>query len=149
MQIPDSLIIKYFQLATDIHPDEIKNIKNELEDPKINPRDIKMRLAKEITSLYHSAETANLAEEQFKSVFQKKQLPEDIPEVSILSGDTILDVIVKAKLTASKSEARRLILQGGVRLNGEVVTDFLSSNFNNEDLIQVGKRKFAKVIFSS
>jgi tyrosyl-tRNA synthetase len=146
MQIPDSLIIKYFQLATDIHPDEIENIKKELEDPKINPRDIKMRLAKEITSLYHSAEAANLAEESFKSVFQKNQLPEDIPEVSISSADTILDIIIKAKLTSSKSEARRLILQGGVRVNGEVITDFLSSDFKNEDLIQVGKRKFVKVV---
>jgi tyrosyl-tRNA synthetase len=147
MQIPDSLIIKYFQLATDIHPDEIENIKKELENPKINPRDIKMRLAKEITSLYHSDEAANLSEEHFKSVFQKNQLPEDIPEVCISSADTILDIIVKAKLTASKSDARRLILQGGVRLNGEVITDFLSANFKNEDLIQVGKRKFARVVF--
>jgi tyrosyl-tRNA synthetase len=149
MQIPDNLIVKYFQLTTDIHPDEIDKIKESLLKPETNPRDVKMRLAKEITCLYHEKEAADLAEEHFKSVFQKHQLPQDIDAISISSEDNIIDIILKAKLTSSKSEARRLVLQGGVKLNGEVVTDFLNSTFKNEDLIQVGKRKFVRVILKS
>ena len=79
MQIPDDLIIKYFELATDIHPDEIDKIKEELEKGEVNPRDIKMRLSREIVTLYHNDKEAILAEEYFKSLFQKNEIPEDIP----------------------------------------------------------------------
>jgi tyrosyl-tRNA synthetase len=149
MQIPDNLIVKYFQLTTDIHPDEIDKIKESLLKPETNPRDVKMRLAKEITCLYHEKEAADLAEEHFKSVFQKHQLPQDIDLISVSSEDTLLDIILKAKLASSKSEARRLVLQGGVKINGAVATDFLLSTFKNEDLIQVGKRKFVRVILQN
>lgn len=146
MQIPDELIIKYFELATDIHPDEIDKIKAMLETNENNPRDIKMRLAKEIVILYYGNKAASAAEAHFKSVFQNNELPEDIPSVDIVEGENIIDIITKSKLVPSKSEAKRLMLQGGIKVNGEKVSDFENTSLKNEDIIQVGKRKFVKVL---
>lgn len=146
MQIPDELIIKYFELATDIHPDEIDKIKAMLETNEDNPRDVKMRLAKEIVILYHGDKAASAAEAHFKSVFQNNEIPEDIPSVDIVKGENIIDIIIKSKLAPSKSEAKRLMLQGGIKVNGEKVSDFENTPLKNEDIIQVGKRKFVKVL---
>jgi tyrosyl-tRNA synthetase len=145
MQVPDNLIIKYFELATDIHPDEIDKIKEELSSGA-NPRDVKMRLAKEITSLYHGEAEADIAERNFKILFQKNEVPEDIPECKINKDETLIEIITAFKLAPSKSEARRLIAQGGVKLNGEKVTDAAKVSFNNNDILQVGKRKFIKLV---
>lgn len=146
MQVPDSLIIKYFDLATDIHPDEIENIKKSLEDGKTNPRDVKMRLAREIVALYHDETEALAAEEYFKSVFQKKLIPDDIPKVTLdQNASDVVSAIAKAGLAPSKSEARRLVMQGGVKLNGEKLTDVKFASFKDGDVIQVGKNKFAKI----
>lgn len=146
MQIPDELIIKYFELATDIHPDEIDKIKAMLGTNGDNPRDVKMRLAKEIVILYHGDKAASAAEAHFKSVFQNNEIPEDIPSVDIVEGERIIDIITKSKLAPSKSEAKRLMLQGGIKVNGEKVSDFENTSLKNEDIIQVGKRKFVKVL---
>jgi tyrosyl-tRNA synthetase len=145
MQVPDNLIIKYFELATDIHPDKIEKIKEEL-DSGINPRDIKMRLAKEITSLYQGEANAKLAEEHFKSFFQKNEIPEDIPGFILNGHEALLEIITNSGLTQSKSEARRLIVQGGVKVNGEKITDIAKCEFNNKDIVQVGKRKFMRLL---
>jgi len=150
MQIPDNLIIKYFELATDIHPDEIGVIKKQLQDT--NPKDIKMKLAKEITRLYHGDEEANLAEEYFKTVFQKKDIPDDIPEIEvnvdeIISGRTdILKILTTSQIVPSNNEARRLFTQGAVKINGQKVVDFKTLNINNGDVVQVGKNKFLKIL---
>lgn len=146
MQIPDELIIKYFELATDIHPDEIDKIKDMLETNEDNPRDVKMRLAKEIVILYHGEKAALAAEAHFKSVFQNNEIPEDIPSVDIVEGENIIDIITKSKLAPSKSEVKRLMLQGGIKVNGEKVLSFENTPLKNEDIIQVGKRKFIKVL---
>ena len=143
MQIPDNLIIKYYELATDIHPDKIEKIKKHL-DNGANPRNIKMELAREIVSLYHSDEDTKLAEEYFKTVFQSKKIPKDIPNIDISPSDNIVDVIVRAGLSSSKSEARRLIVQGGVKINQNRVTNFNDVVLKNDDTIQVGKKKFVK-----
>jgi tyrosyl-tRNA synthetase len=145
MQVPDNLIIKYFELATDIHPDHIEKIKAELHSG-VNPRDIKMRLAKEITSLYQGESNAQLAEEHFKSLFQKNEIPEDILELQILEATSLIDVIMSSKLISSKSEARRLIAQGGVKVNGEKVENINKNDLKNKDVIQIGKRKFLRVL---
>ncbi|MBL4937257.1 tyrosine--tRNA ligase [Clostridium sp. YIM B02515] len=145
MQIPDSLIIKYFELITDIHPDEINKIKEQLKEGA-NPRDIKMRLAKEVTALYYGNKEACEAEVHFKSLFQKNEVPEDILEVHISNGDPIIDIIVNSKLVPSKSEARRLVAQGGIKVNGDKISDLTSIVLNNKDIIQVGKRKFFRVV---
>lgn len=145
MQIPDELIIKYFNLATDIHPDEIAVIEGKLK-AGANPRDIKMILAKEIATLYHNEKEAEEAEEHFKSLFQKNEIPEDILEVKIKRETLLIDAILSCKLVSSKSEVKRLILQGGVKINGEKVTDINKGNLKNEDIVQVGKRKFLKIL---
>lgn len=145
MQIPDNLIIKYFELTTDIHPDEINKIEEQLKKGT-NPRDIKMRLAKEVTALYHGEKEACEAEEHFKSLFQKNEIPEDILEVHISNGAPIIDIIVNSKLVPSKSEARRLATQGGIKVNGNKISDLASIVLNNNDIVQVGKRKFLRVL---
>jgi tyrosyl-tRNA synthetase len=145
MQVPDNLIIKYFELATDVHPDDINKIVEELRSG-VNPRDIKMKLAKEVTKLYHGDTAAETAEEYFKNLFQKNEIPEDILEFNVVTGASIVDVITNSKLVSSKSEARRLIAQGGVRINGEKVEEANCIILKNEDIIQAGKRKFLKVM---
>lgn len=151
MSIPDELMIKYYELATDIHPDEIDRIRMTLEDGSYHPRDAKMRLAREITALYHSQETAQKAEEQFKAVFQKRGMPEDIPSFTIpkdiisSEGVDIARLIAEAGLAPSTSQARRLISQGAVRIDGEKIGGVISSDLKDGDIVQVGKRKFIKV----
>ncbi|MBU3193756.1 tyrosine--tRNA ligase [Clostridium algidicarnis] len=145
MEIPDELIIKYFELATDIHPDKINEMKANLASDSVNPRDVKMSLAKEIVRLYHSEEDSLKAEHHFVHVFQKNQMPEDLEPVKITDTMNFIEVIVYAKLASSNSEARRLITQGGVRINGEKVNDFNDVKLKDEDIIQVGKKKFAKI----
>jgi tyrosyl-tRNA synthetase len=145
MQVPDELIIKYFELATDIHPDDIENIQRQLNEG-INPRDIKLRLARELVILYHDIEQANQSEEAFKSLFQKNEIPEDIPEVTVQESTSIIDAVVKSGLIPSKSEVKRLINQGGVKLNGRKIEEVSSIQLNNQDVIQLGKRKFLRII---
>jgi tyrosyl-tRNA synthetase len=150
MEIPDSLIIKYFELATDEHPDEIDKIKRELHDGA-NPRDVKYGLAKIIVSLYHAPEDVEKAVAYYNSAFSKKAIPDDIPEALVEAGkDTITDIIPKLmemSFVKSKSEFTRLVNQGGIQLNGEK----LSSNDMHRildcgDVIKIGKKRFVKLI---
>lgn len=152
MTVPDKLIIKYFELATDIHPDEVDKIKLELENSKINPRDIKMRLAREITTLYWGNSESEIAEEHFKTVFQRNLIPDDIDEfilsVDCCAKDEQIDltkIIAKSGIAKSTSEARRLISQNAVKIDGKKFNDFLMVNSHNSFVIQVGKGKFIKV----
>lgn len=144
MQIPDNLIIKYFELATDVHPDYVEDIKNKLNNG-FNPRDIKMKLAMEITKLYHTEDEAIKAEQNFKNVFQKNDIPDDIKTIEVNSNKNLIDVMVESKLTQSRNEARRMISQSGVKINGETINDFNTVNLKSNDVIKVGKRKFIKV----
>jgi tyrosyl-tRNA synthetase len=153
MSIPDELIIRYFELVTDEHPDNIEKMKNDMKEDKVNPRDLKMILAKEIVRLYHGEEKAIEAEEHFKSVFQKKNLPDEIQDLEISLEDSedgiffIPKLVTTLNLSPSTSEARRLIKQGGIKINGEKISEE-KLFINDGDIIQVGKRKFAKLIFS-
>ena len=107
-----------------------------------------MQLAREIVSLYYGKEEANQAEEYFKTVYQKKDIPDDIPEMTIdeIDAENIVKLMAKSKLAPSSSEARRLIDQGAVKINGEKIKSFKGVKLNNEDIIQVGKSKFLKVL---
>lgn len=147
MSIPDELIIKYYELATDIHPDEIENIKKSMELDGVNPRDIKMNLAKEIVTLYHDKDKAEQAEAKFKKVFQQGEIPEDI-EIFNISKDLaeelqIINVVYNSGMVQSKSEAKRLLNQQGIKVNGEKITSNIL--VSHEDVIQVGKKKFVKI----
>ncbi|MVX67025.1 tyrosine--tRNA ligase [Clostridium chromiireducens] len=146
MTIPDELIVKYFNLVTDIHPDDIKELENDLKDEKVNPRDIKMKLAKEIVRLYHEENEAEKAEERFKTVFQKGQMPKDI-ETIIIEGENfdIGEILVLNGFVKSKNELRRLVSQGGIKINNVKVDNFEDIKMENEIVIQIGKKKFVRL----
>ena len=110
----------------------------------LHPRDAKMRLAREITSIFYGDSDAQKAEEMFIKTFQQKETPDEIPEYDLHSGQTVLDVILDAKMVSSKSEARRLFDQRGVRLDGETL-ERGDLPFPHTGVLQVGKRKFLRV----
>ncbi|MBT2641908.1 tyrosine--tRNA ligase [Bacillus sp. ISL-41] len=148
MSIPDELMTKYFELVTDLTPKEIQTIKKQLETGELHPRDAKMLLGKTIVRMYHGIEAAERAENHFISVFQKGSLPDDIPVIE-WDGDkeiSIIDLLVGLKLLSSKSEARRMIDNKGVKVNGEQVGNHQLTLIVTDGLIiQVGKRKFIKL----
>ncbi len=149
LSIPDSLIYNYYELAADISNEELKNIRAKLSDEKVNPRDLKRQLARILVQMYHSPKDAEEAEKEFDKIFIKKETPEDIPEFKITDNKeiNILDLIVKVKFAPSKSEARRLVNQGGVTLNGEKIEDINASiKLKDESVLKVGKRNFIKII---
>jgi len=151
MSVPDVLILRYFELVTDMHPDELAVIRAEINSGNINPRDIKMRLAKEITALYHGHESARLAEGHFRMVFQRREIPENIMEYTIspnmidVDGVDMVKLMVSAGFSGSNSEARRLISQGGVKLNGTKSIDAKTLCLKDGDVIQAGKLKFLRI----
>ena len=146
MEIPDELIIKYYNLVTDVHPDEVAKVVERLENGE-NPRNIKMELAREIVRLYHSEEDVLAAEERFKSVFQKGQIPTDILTVEVSKENLdIAGVLVENKMVPSKSELRRLVNQGGVKVNQEKISNLQDVVAEGELVSQIGKKKFIKLI---
>ena len=144
MSIPDFAMGKYMRLVTRWSPPEIEELEIELEAGKLHPRDTKMKIAFEITSIFYGEAAAYKAQEVFIRMFQQKEIPDRIPEYELRSGQTVLDVILDAKLAASKSEARRLFDQRGVRLDG-VTVERGDVTFPHPGVLQVGKRKFLKV----
>ncbi len=149
MSIPDGLIYRYYELLTDISPEELEKIKLELESGQINPRDYKMKLAKIIVNEYYSSEEAENAEQEFINIFSKKGLPDEIDEFKVVEGNLLIDFISENNFAESKSEAKRLINGGGVKLDSEKISDVMQKiEFNGKDslILQVGKRKFAKLL---
>jgi tyrosyl-tRNA synthetase len=148
LSIPDDLIYIYFDLASDVSEDELKEIKQQFDDPNVNPRDIKRHLARTFVTMYHDKHAAKQAEEEFDNIFIKKDIPDDIPEIKISGKEiSILDLLLEVKYANSKSEAKRLINQGGVSIDGNKVDD-MSSLIKLKDgmILKVGKRKFIKLI---
>jgi len=150
LSISDNLIYTYFELGTDIPNEELKAIKKKLEDPITNPRDIKRELARTLVRIYYDEKSAIEAEEGFDKIFIKKEVPNEIPEHKISKGINeinIIDLILEVNFAPSKSEARRLITQGGVSVDGEKIDDIsIAIKFDKEKILKVGKRKFIKVI---
>ena len=149
LSIPDRLIYNYYELATDISNEELNKIKKQLEDPSINPRDLKRQLAKTLVRMYHNQDAADEAEKEFDKIFIKKEVPEDIPEYKFENPKetiNILDLITTVNLAGSKGEARRLVSQGGVSIDGNKITDITANiNITGEQILKVGKRKFIKL----
>lgn len=147
MSIPDSLIVNYFELATNVPLEEIETIKQLLKEGE-NPRNLKVRLAKEIVTLYHDSKAASDAEKEFIEIFANKGIPEDIETKTLKEKEYgLIDLLAETGLTTSKSEARRLIEGGGVKIDEEKISDIKAViNISKERLIQAGKRKFLKVI---
>ena len=149
MKIPDELIIKYYNLCTDEHPDDVEKVEERLKNGE-NPRNIKMELAEIITKLYHTEEETQNAIEHFKSVYQKQQAPEDIEEIEVEKtenlGASLLNAILATKKYASKGEIRRLFMQGAVKINNEKVTEINSiTELENGAILQIGKGVFLKI----
>ncbi len=149
LSISDDLIYTYFELATDVPNSKLQEIKKTLENPETNPRNIKRELAKALVKMYHSQEAADQAEEEFDRIFIKKEIPDDIPEFSFEAGEKeigIVELIVKVKFASSKGEAKRLVSQGGVSINGDKIDDINKTiALDGEHILKVGKRKFIKI----
>jgi tyrosyl-tRNA synthetase len=150
MSIPDSLIIKYFRLLTDISEEQIKKTQDDIKISKLNPRDAKLDLAFEITKIYHGEEKAQEAKEYFVNTFSKKETPENIPKIKVEKDEIKLtEFLVLAKTADSISDARRKIEQGGVEIDGKKVEDWkmvLDKKYDNSTL-KVGKINFIKIKF--
>lgn len=147
MSIPDTLIPKYFDLLTDITPDELKEVESQLESGSVNPRNIKLRLAHIITSEYKGKDAADKAQEEFINVVSNKGIPQDIPSVKLDGDKNILELLLELDFVQSKGEAKRLILGGGVKLDGEKISDInYTVSVESEAVLQAGKRKFAKLV---
>lgn len=147
MEVPDRLITRYFELATDILPDDLDKIKENLADG-CNPRDCKLLLARTITSLYHTAEETKAAEAFFHQAFTQKGIPEDIPVLQVVSENgTLQDVVhplIQNGFIVSGSEFRRLLSQGGIQKNSRKVTG-LGAPIHNKDVLRIGKKKFVQL----
>jgi tyrosyl-tRNA synthetase len=149
MSVPDELMLRYYELTTDISPEDLEAMKAGLADGSVHPRDAKMGLAYRLVRMYHGEEAAKEAEQHFRTVFQQNALPEDIPEI-IWAGEpkaNIIDLLQAAQLVPSRSEGRRMVEQGAVRVNQERVEDSRQEfSLDAELIIQVGKRKFTKLV---
>jgi tyrosyl-tRNA synthetase len=149
MSIPDRLLPQYFALCTDMTDAEVENIGRALLADDVNPRDLKMQLAKTVTALYHDRKAAEHAEEHFVKVFQRKEIPEDAQVIHV-KKDTLLasDLLVATGLAVSKTDARRLIEQNAMKVDGITITDPAMSLAigKNGVLVQKGKRYFVRAV---
>jgi tyrosyl-tRNA synthetase len=144
MSVPDSAMGLYMRLVTRWSPHEIEQIERDVASGALHPRDAKMNMAGEITAIFYSDEEAKSARENFIKTFQQKEIPDEMPDFALQAGQTIVDVILAAGLAESKSKARALIDQKGVKLDGEVL-ERGDAVFPHPGVLQVGKRRFVRV----
>jgi tyrosyl-tRNA synthetase len=156
MRVPDELIPKYFRLCTDLRPGEVDDLEAGLADGSVHPNPAKRRMAREVVALYHGEAEAGAAEERFDRQFVRHEVPDEVTEVRIPpdaerdGGVLVARLLVAAGLAASNSEARRLLAQGGVRLDGEPVTGpeaTLPVGELRGRVLQVGRRRFARIAY--
>jgi tyrosyl-tRNA synthetase len=145
MSIPDSAMGQFFRLVTPLTPPQIAEIENGVKAGTYHPRDAKMRLASEIVAAFYTKAEAETAQNVFIQTFQKGSIPTDIPQRKLEVGQTLVDLLVSAEFAKSRSDARRLIDQNGVKFEGETVSDAVKV-LENEGVLQVGKRHFIKLI---
>ncbi len=147
MNWPDGLIVPGFELCTDLSINEINQISNKIKEGKLNPRQAKAMLAREIVAIYHNEKLAGRAETEFNRIFKEKKAPSEIPEIQIQKEEIpLIDLLTKTGLTASKSEARRLILQKAVKIDGKIQEDWQAIvRIKKGALLQIGKRKFIRI----
>jgi tyrosyl-tRNA synthetase len=146
MSIPDSSIGNYFELCTFTPMDEVENIKKGLKDGSVNPKEIKMNLAKQIVAIYHGENKAQKAEENFIKTFQKGEIPEEMTELQGVGSKTLMDILVEAKILSSKGDFRRLVEEGAITdldTNKKITdTNFIPGSGMK---FKIGKRKFIKI----
>jgi tyrosyl-tRNA synthetase len=150
MSLSDDLIIPYFRLLTEVPEDQLQRMSTQMQAAQVNPRDLKMQLAREIITRYYDREVAIAAEEEFKRIFQQRGLPDEIPQYTVRPQDQpiwIVKLLVSAGVAATNGEARRLIAQGGVRIDDDKVTDeSLELTVQQEMMFKIGKKRFLKVV---
>ena len=147
LSISDDMILKWYTLAADADDLIIKKVEEQLNDPSVNPMDVKRNLARKIVELYYDEESAILAEQHFNTVIVEKGTPNQIPEFILSSEELIVNVIANSGLLESKGAARRMIKQGAVKLDGEKITDIQACiTPKKEQILKVGKRRFLKVV---
>lgn len=150
MSIADEIMPEFYRLGTALPAAEVEGIIGDCRSGRLHPRDAKMRLAREIVALYHGPEAAERAEENFKQVFQRGEMPGEMPhfELDASAPSDLVSLLAQTGLASSKSEARRLIRQGGVRVDGGQVKNIETRvQAEGEHVLQVGKRKFARIVF--
>jgi tyrosyl-tRNA synthetase len=147
MSIPDQLIISYLELLTNLPTQEIQQYQKSISLKKVNPRDIKEKLAFEIVKTFHSLTAAQKSREEFRNVFREKKIPVSVHGINIRKKEIpLLDLLTETGLVSSKSEAKRMVLQGGVKIDGKAQKDWRRDvEIKKEMILQIGKRKFAKI----
>ncbi len=148
MSIPDDLIYRYFELVTDVDQTELNEIHKQLQDPSVNPRDVKKYLSRTLVRMYYDQDAARQAEKEFENIFVKKDLPDEIPEIPVTENKIrISDLLVQTNTAESKGQARRLIQGGAVSIDGDKINDpFYEVEIRNGQILKVGKRKFVKLV---
>ena len=150
LSIPDNLIYDYFALASNVSLQDLASIRGELSNTKANPRDLKRRLARTLVGMYHSEDAARAAEEEFDRIFVKKDLPDEVPEFVLGKGEesfSVVKLLTATHMAASNGEARRMIEQGGVSIDGQKVNDQNAIiDIKTSIILKVGKRKFLKIL---
>jgi len=146
MSLVDDVLVEYFRCVTDISDAELAEMARALISKSVNPRDLKMRLARDIVTQFHGADAAREAEAEFVKVFQKRDLPTDLPTFAMKQGMNVVDLMIAADLAPSRSEARRLITQGGVRLGDDTVDKVDATIPAREAVLRVGRRKFVRLV---
>ncbi len=146
MSLPDELIVDYFELITNVPDAEISEFKQQLASGSVNPMSLKKRLAREIVTDFHDTGAAQQAEDYFSSVFQKQLFPDDMPEIKISRGQIdLVEILVSTDMVKSRGEARRLISQNAVQIDGHKITD-PAFDLKNTVVIKAGKRRWLRVI---
>lgn len=146
MSIPDNMITRYYSLLTDATKETLEMYDKQIEEGSVNPREIKLRLAHTITAEYHGEDGADKAQQEFINVVSNKGIPQDIETVKIENGANILDVLQQLNFIQSRGEGKRLILGGGVKIDGEKISDMnYAVNIEEEVVLQAGKRKYARL----
>ncbi|HPX92435.1 MAG TPA: tyrosine--tRNA ligase, partial [Spirochaetota bacterium] len=153
MSISDDIMFRYYELVTDVPMDEVKRLEQGMKDGTIHPRDIKVRLAKEICAQFYDQKTADDAEAEFNRIFVQKDIPDEMPEIEISKEELkdgkiwIVKLITLAGFAESNGEARRLVTGGGVYFDSEKIADPDTELQARDGILKVGKRKFAKIVF--
>lgn len=146
MSLPDGAMSNYFNLVTRWSPEDIAATERELSDDRLHPMEAKHRLAWEIVDIFHGREASDRAAAHFERVHQRRDLPREMPTFALSAPTALLDLLVETHLASSRSEGRRLIQQGGVKLDGQSVEDIAAVvNVNGSSVLQVGKRRFLRL----
>lgn len=147
MSVPDAALAVYMRLVTRWSPAAVHRMEEQLASGALHPRDGKMQVAHEITEVFYGADGAAQGQAHFERVFQRRELPDDMPVLAVVAGTKLVDFVVAEGLVPTKSEARRLIKQGGIKLGGVAVADTeMLLQLGEATVIQVGKRKFARLM---